>query len=223
MFCGHFDFYLHDTGKLPDAAFVAAGKHGQLRQLLTEHPLVGEWHGRNMLFDNAVANIFYRLFGGGSPPEGWDCGDSGAILAFINMSGSGTSGEPSYQDASTCWTGYGPISIHAVTDTVDSSGGSKRFVEDQIESYQCAKDPNGREAIFFRNRWLWLPSQAVGNIYSAAVWVNMDGDSTGTPYSDVLGRSARVRLKDSAGNPIIINKLSTQALLIDYALTLYSV
>lgn len=222
MFSANYDFRLFETGPLPEKEFAEAGKLGKLNELLARYPLKGEWHTKNMMFDHVVANIFERLFGGGGAPTGWNMGDAGALLGFVNMGGSGASSEPSYQEATT-YTSYGQ-NIHSVSYSVDTSGGSKRFIEDQIETHWCAKDPNGRESVFFRNRWLWLPTQAVGNIYSAQVYCNYDGDSTTlSGWAQPFGQSARVRLKDSAGNPIIINKLSTQALLIDYALTLYSV
>lgn len=221
MFNAQYDFELYETGQLPDQIFIDAGKQGELSKLLAKYPKKGKWQHKNMMFDHAVANIFSRLFGGGAGPTGWTMGDAGAILAFMNMAGSGFSSEPTYQDATT--GAWGDTNISGVSYSVDATYGSKRFIEDQIETYQCAKDPNGREAIFFRNRWLWLPSQAVGSIYSAAVWGADDGDGTTTGWYVQHGCTARIRLKDVSGNPIIINKLSTQALLIDYMLTLYSV
>lgn len=222
MFLGQYDFSLFETGNPPDEVFIEAGKRGELNKLLADFPKSGEWHCKNMMFDHVVPHIFNQLFGGGAAPSGWDLtSGTGAALAFINLAGSGFSSEPTYQEATS--GGWADISISGVSYSVDATYGSKRFIEDQIETYSCAKDPNGREAVFFRNRWLWLPSQAVGSIYSAAVWCNHDGDSTQTQWYVTHGVAARVRLKDPSGNAIIINKLSTQALLIDYMLTLYSV
>lgn len=219
---GHFDLTLYDSAGHRDEDFKRARERGELSSLLESLKVDGRYEADNLVFHGIVSHLLYALMSGPSALSSFTTNTGAqAMLAFVGLCT--RSDEPSYQE----WTGgdygyYAPIGNFYEMCTAD---GAKRFVEDQIESYQLARDPNGREALYFRNRWLWLPSEGVAStIRSLQVVNNDDGDSTskGSSYGPAY-RVARVRLRDSAGNPVTINKLSTQALLMDYTFMLVSV
>jgi hypothetical protein len=101
---------------------------------------------------------------------------------------------------------------------VNTGNAGKRFVAHDMEVLVDV-EPNGREGIFMRERWLYLPSQVVSNEIRC---VGVFWCENITDGNDERGRIGRVRMKDAGGNPVTLNKSSSQTLLIQYTFTLVS-
>lgn len=219
---GHFDIQLKDLPRgITDAHLLElltpAGKATpELDRLLARLPTRQRAKGCNLINDNFAGYTHKYCFSGGaiSTPYNIDGGNAalGTILLMTNDA------EPTYTEASSQYT-----NPNALTGTVQSTTAGKRFIEDDIDPHLMDADPNnnGRESILFRSRFLYLSTQANSNdIRSLGIYFSDNGNSTGT---EERGRIARIRLKDSGGTPIILNKTSAQVLLIEYRFTLVTI
>lgn len=222
MFQGHFDLHLKDCRGLTDADFDRAIKEGCIDDVLKDLPLERTVKTDNMIFSWLAAHLFSRLFQGGDVTNPWDYGDSNAAyFAFILLMNSDS--EPSYTEQWWRWDSYYQQYMAEQDGTVDASSAAKRFEEDQISDWIIWQDTDGREAIHFRNRWLYTPSQAISSdIRSLGIYAHTDGDDTWRDYYHFMARSGRVRLKDTGGNPIILSKNTNQVLLVEYTITMVS-
>lgn len=188
------------------------GRSLALRQMFDEARLEGIGGGRNLQFDNWAAFSFNRRMAGPDIADPYDFDSGSAWLATITLTT--IDSEPTYQEASNFGSDINNIQSNV------GSGASKRFVEDDVENVLIATVADGRDAIFQRSRFLYLPSQAVsGNIRSVSIHFSDNGDSTGFISRGIAGR---VRIKDAGQNPIIISKSSSQVLLVEYTTTYVS-
>lgn len=222
MFKGHFDLQLMGAGGLSDADFDAATRERRIMDLLVTLPVHEKVGTDNRIFHRMSSYIFNHLFQGGDITDPFDYGGSNAAaLAFVSLVS--TDGEPPY-DGEDWWryNNYGYDNIQSVPDNVGGNP-SKRFEEDQITPWEVWEDTSGRESIHFRNRWLYLPSEANSStIRSLGIYFASDGDDTYRGYSDGFAKIGRVRLKDSGGNPVTLSKNVNQVLLIEYTFSLVS-
>lgn len=208
---GRFDIYLQDACGLKDEDFALAQREGRLDSLLTELPVDQELHIDNVVMQMMVISLFRKCFtgmpNGAVPMERYNYIQLHHILLSYDPS------EPAFTDWYSVY-----CTIHNGPYSVESSTAGKRFLGHDLENYQGV-DPTGREGTFTRHRFLYLPSQAISNqIRSVSVW-----------WSEYLqdanedrGIVARVRLKDSGGQPVTLNKSSAQSLLIQYTFGLVS-
>lgn len=202
-----------DAKGLGDAPFLRAASQGRLREFLNSLP-VAERSAKveNLVLDNYAGQMFFQIwrdYGCPTPESNWHEGETTmGLFAIVNLSNDST--EPSYQEFSgTIYAG-----MHAVSNSVDATYGSKRFVEDDVDAFDLAVHTDGREAIVHTARFLWLPSQGtLSDIRSVACWWGHDADNVGTNRRIQM---TRVRLKDSGGNPITMGKTANQALLVEY-------
>ena len=211
---GTFELTQLDARGLRDADFRAAARRGRTGDLLRDLPVVGRYEGRNLVFDMIPSFLFNRLMSGPAAkgPMIYESG-SAALSAMSLLT---TSAEPTYEEYT--WE-YGET-LYTLQE--HAGGGGKRFIEDVIETTLIQSNQAGREAVDCRSRWLFLPSEGVSsNIRSIGIYFARDGDYTGG--NSERGRVARVRIKDAAGRPVIINKTSSQVLLIEYTFRLVSV
>lgn len=215
---------LLDSGSLADADFDLAIKEGRINEMLAG---LGEprlkLRNKNLVFDHWVPYSYY--WGGwssaGSPPGPFhqSAGSGHSYLGFICLLN--YTSEPTYTEYSGEEHYWDPI--HTAAGSVDTSAGAKRFEEDQIEQWVIWSDAGGKEKVSFRNRWLYLPNQAVSSVInSLGVFFHDDATSV-TSSGREFSRAARIRFKDSGGNPITINKTGNQVLLIEYTFSLISV
>lgn len=218
---GVFDLKLINNRGKGDQYFQDAINGGYIMEALDDLPIVGRCpkeHNHNMIFDNYAYGVLHDCFSSGNSAHGyWDeiFDDANhAALSFIQLSN--TSSLPTYtEDAS--YQNYYDMNHSALTGYVSSSG-SKRFIEDDITAPTIWSD-TAREAIHFRNRFLYLPSQGNSNsIKSVAIWAQNDGDKNNTSYA-WLGKIGRVRLRDSDGVLTTLNKTSSNSLLVEYTFT----
>lgn len=214
---GYFDVKTKDLGGLSDDDLLAMmspeGKvTPELAKLLDGLPTVQHAQGKNLVSDNFASSSFKYCFSGGTIDNPYNQGNG--ILATILIMN--TDSEPAYTDATNQYT-----TMHGLTGGVGSLPG-KRFIEDDVEAHLIVTDSGGRESILFRSRWMYLAAEAVSNdIRSLGVYHCRYGGSSTSSIE--RGRIARIRLKDSGGNPIIINKTASQVLLIEYRFTLVSI
>lgn len=219
---GRFDLVKRDSGRLTDADFLKAKEEGCLQQLLEELPLVQRYHAQqNRIFDNMSGYLLDKLFSLPNCAAPYYYTDYGpqAALAFIcllNLDGD----TDSYTED---WVSYG-VRGYEVAYTVGSSA-AKRFEEDQIEAWSIWSNADGRKAINFKNKWLYLPTQAVSShIRSIGIFFRSDADGLLSEYYNRrTGRIGRVRLKDETGKSVIVTKNSREVLLVEYTFTLVSV
>jgi len=224
MYEGRFDLQLRGAKGLTDRDFEKAQQDGYIMDLLNDLPLEKVLTTKNMIFHWLSVYLHYKLMQGGSPGSPWSKTDGGpeAYFAFVLLMD--TDGEPAYYGENAWYyDSYSYQSIHSQPGTVDGSAGAKRFEEDQISDWAIWEDTGGREAIYFRNRWLYTPTQANSStIRSLGIYFFSNGDDTYRDYYEAIARGGRVRLKDTGGNPVTLSKNSNQVLLVEYTFSFVS-
>lgn len=212
---------LLDAGPFVDADFTRAIKAGKADDLLAKCEPRLKLRNKNLIFDSFVPFTYYRAgwSSAGAPPSPYNqASGNWAYFAFIALLTYDS--EPTYQEFASTENYYG-----RVTDVYGNvgSGNMKWFINSQIEPWVVWADGGGREMISFRNRWLYLPSEAVSsNINSLGIyfWDYLYND--GYNSSD-YHRGGRIRFKDAGDNPITIVKTSNQVLLLEYTWHMMSV
>jgi hypothetical protein len=217
---GQFDIALLDARPYKDEDFEAAIREGRINELLESLPKDLELSTKNAISHYVVPYLFQMLMSGpAGPGVPFTIDNSGGfqVMTLLDLAT-----EPSFTETFTQYLNWYTASVASSTNA--TGGTAKRPMVDQVESYLLAKDTQGREAIFCRNRWLFLPSEGVSSsIRSIGIYGNdKNNDNVINDYVNV-GRCARVRFKDSGGNPVTINKLNTQAMVVDYTITLVSI
>jgi hypothetical protein len=202
-----------------DARLLQAKKEGEIDRLLAKLPVVQEARSQNQVLHTMVEFLAYRYFGFSSTDGDWANG-SPTTWGFSGLYLTSTSSEPSYDE----YTGAVRTYVSSLTAfSVSYTIAWKRFVEDAVEPYKLWTDANGvREGLYYRDRFLWLPSQGVINNIRGVRCIlreNADG-STGEYLSHSY--AARVRFKDSGGSPVTLAKTGDQAFLVEYLLKLFS-
>lgn len=217
---GLFNIAVLDAKGFTDEDFRVMRREGRLQEQLQRLPVVQQAQTKNRIFDNMAGYLLDRVFSLPACASYYSSEDYGpsAALSFI---------VPLTTDAATSdyvedWTAQDRYP-RAVDDIVVAADASvKRFIEDEITANVIWVDAD-REAIHFRTRWLYLPSEIVSsNIRSIGIFFQSDGNNVGGGYREV-GRLGRVRLKNSGGVPVVLNKTAAQVLLIEYTFTLVSV
>jgi hypothetical protein len=213
---------LYDSGRLSDADFTKAIKAGRAGGLLARLFPLQHTVNRNLNFHNFVPWSFYAAAWSGATAPGEPYyrtqGAGYAWLGFICLLTYDT--EPTYTESSNEGSGG---TAHNVAGTVNNSNAAKRIVNDQIEAYSVWSAGDGRNEVLFRNRWLYLPSEVVSStINSLGVYYYEDATYALASTGRYKGRSARVRFKDSGGNPITITKTTNQVFLLEYTWSMVS-
>lgn len=209
---GHFDIFVQDAKGLRDEDFLRAEREGRLRDLVKSLPIDQEAHTDNLVLDMYPICMMRRVIGHGFPSGPYPM-ERGTGIPFYSICLLSLATEPEYIE---WYSGY--WSLHNMSYTVNSVNAGKRFVVHDMDLLVDV-EPTGREGIFIKERWLYLPSQAVSNEIRSvgAYWCENITDG-----NDERGQLARVRMKDAGGNPITLNKSASQTLLIQYTFTLVS-
>lgn len=211
---GYFDVKLLDASDYKQALRELEGV--ELLELLDRMPIVQRAQGSNLVFDNFAAYVFFTLFSGGDVQDPFDTGGTTLNAYFSTLVLQTTDTEPAYTDFSTQ-----SATADAVTGSIGGGSSFKRFIEDDVEAELIQAGASGREVVTFRSRFLW--SSAEGNsssIKSLGAWYCADADLT---TSQTRATAARIRLKDSGGNPITVVKDSSKVLLVEYTFTLAAI
>lgn len=214
---GKYNVTLLDAGGLGDEDFEMARRDGSLDALLTGLDVEQRAETDNLVFDNFAAYIFRWLFSGGDITDPYDVGNGTTDAALATMCLLTTDTDTTYTEQSA---GFWDVST--VGNSANTSSGGKRFVEDTIVSPPLVAVTAGKEEVFCKSRWLYLPSQGVSSaIRSIGTFFYFDADATGN--SSQRSSISRVRLKDSAGRNITLRKTDKNVLHIEYGLFLTAV
>lgn len=216
---GHFEVgAFHTPGLTEDELNAALGpkhlrKPDSVLEFLSQFHREQEVKGKNLMMDNCAALAFRGLFSGAAITNPFNYDPVGKTLGLIALTTH--SSEPSYQES------YGDAFVFP--DQINGnvgSGTAKRFYADEVEPYLISEGSNGKESLTYRGRWLWLPAQAVSStIRSICAWYR-NGSSLNQESTDIV---TRIRLKDSGGSPIEINKTASITLFVEYRVTVVSV
>ena len=218
---GQFDVHLKDLPRgITDAHLLGMmtpeGKATpELNRVLDRMYTRQRAKGQNLISDNFAGYTHRFCFSGGDITDPYDFDSGNAALGSILLMT--TDSEPTYTDSTNQY-----VDINNISGFAGTSAG-KRFIEDDIDPHLQDADPdsNGREAVLFRSRFLYLSTQGnSNNIRSLGIYFSRNADVT---TSHERARIARIRLKDSGGTPIIVNKTSSQVLLIEYRFTLVTI
>lgn len=218
---GRFDVSLLNARGLKDEDFWEAQRDGNISALLDKLPV--DLHCpavKNRIMDNMAGFFLNKLFSLGNCAWPYYYETYGVGTALNGICLLTTDSEPTYTED---WGERDPSThISRMIDTANSTLGAKRFDQDQVSPWEVWADTTGRDAVYFRNRVLYTPSQGISSdIRSVGIAFNDEGTSYGG-YNRAIAKIGRVRLKDAGGNPIIINKTASQVLLIEYTFALVS-
>jgi hypothetical protein len=224
---GYLTLIRRNSGTLTNADFDRAKKEGCLKELIESCDL-DHVHGpqKNLICHPWAGSLFPRLFYSANvgwqwwyEPSAYWCFLMAAVLTSIDSEPAVTDQNPSanpyYYDSFATkvnqW-GYGSVYVS-----------HKFFEEQQAEADEIKSSPVGREDIYYRERWLWAPSDFTSsNIRSFALITGYSGNG-GTDEGGIQGKGGHIRLKDANGLPIIYSKTANQILLAEYKFILASV
>lgn len=219
---GHFDLQMLHTPGLTQELLDAVRKEGgdpAVEKYLRRFSVDNEWHTDNLIFKTSPSYLFYQALS--NPGHYFATGYGWSVPSmFCWIALTRTSTEPTYTgEVYTADFGW-----DSTPDMVVSPSGHKAFINHCIITPDFKSDPNGREAIYAKFKWLYLPGEATASdIRSITIYSSCRFDYTvNNGYACGSGRIARVRIKDSGGNPVTINKATNKSLLIEYTFTMPS-
>lgn len=208
---GHFNVAVKDAGGLRDEDFLLAKSEGRLNSVLEKLAVVQRAEANNQITHWLSAVMISRVVGHSFPNAPFPV-YSGNVWPWSSITLQTTDAEVDYTYS---WTSY--CDYYGTPDSVGSTA-AKGFLTSVVESTIFAKTLGGKEEIYFKSRWLYLPSQGnSNNIRSVGVY--------GCEYTtqqfvaDDRYITARVRLKDpDTGLPVILIKNFNQVLVIEYTI-----
>ena len=211
---GNYRLQIKNSANYKDEDFLLAIKENRLDSFLAVLDTEYYLEGHNLINHWFSAVIFHNVFEHGIP----DSPGSSELncVPFNNIGLMTTDSEPTYTETYTWYDGY-----EAYYDNIGSTG-AKGFVAHRVENQQIIKDPDGKESLRMRTRWIFLPSQANSNdIRSVGIFGSRYSDqSTNNQNRYQIGR---IRFKDPiSGNPIIISKNVNQAFVFEYTVNFVS-
>lgn len=223
---GRFDVSIFKPSKHRDEDFEAAIKRGELDHLLLDLEVEQRARSNNMLFDNLMPSLFYRAGWNGCPAapdpyDDWSGSGSGIWCVYLAT----TDDDPTYQESwDLNYWAYG-YNMPNCANCGSSTHGARRFYNDQAAPYEVWVAADGRQQIFFRNRWFFLPTQGYSdNIRSIVLAWYREASRSLTDQNAVNKRSiGRVRLRDQDGEKVRLNKTAYQAMLLEYTFSFVSV
>jgi len=214
---------LRDAGHLPkDPAWWAKRPNKEQLKLALACEERQKASMKNLVFDNFAPSVFWGAVGSGLAaeyPYSQD-GSNGCFFAFVCLLTSDY--EPTYQEvySNSTWP-----SNTTETANNNADNGAAKLINQTIETplYRSLPAVDGREGIHLRMRWLWLPYQGISsNIRSVGMHYRRYSTWPMSQQGE-QARSSRVLIKDSGGTPLIINKTSSQVLLVEWNFYLLNV
>ena len=188
---GIFNLSLFKTGSLKSEDFIEAKNNGTIMSLLDSLESKRNIAHANTIHHTLPSYIFKNVMGGPEIDEPYRRNDFYAGFGSICLLY--TDSESSYNDSSNDY-----CDLHGLPESVDTSHGGKRFIEDGIIDPQTDTYPQ-RERMFFRNAFLYLPNEVVSDgssnteIKSIGVYYSTNVIATTHTYK---GSFARIRLKE---------------------------
>jgi len=218
---GFFKATVHDAsglGSTPeemDRPYLEAIEEGRLSEFLDTLPRVQHVEMPNQIFHTMPACLGNQVFG--MPGLNFDGGVNSAI-GHIELNVLTT--EPTYTEYSTIVRNEG---YDLDSDSVNADHTLwKKLIEGSSEPHRIWVDPSGREGYYYRDRWLWLPSDGLmENIRGARSHWQEDGDGASSLFTDRSWMS-RARFKNSGGFPITMEKDVNQSFLLEWILKFFS-
>lgn len=229
---GHFDLQMLHTPKLTPRIIEQVRREGgdpAVEEYLRCQPKDDEWHMDNIVYQTTPSWFYWALMNGNTPYGGMQTSSEGGPQFLCAISLGRLSSEPTYTtDMESPYIQLTPGS--AGVDRVAGTLGSKRFSTPATDASGCIVDPvvlsdaSLREAIYIKSKWLFLPGECTDDqIRSIHVWWGSSWNyALNQGAARQMCRIARVRIKDSGGNPITINKIATKSLLVEYTFTMVS-
>jgi hypothetical protein len=211
---GHFDLTMLNTPGLTRDLIEAVRREGgdpAVEGYLRKFAKEDEWKTDNLIFQTTPSILYYHTFTGpsiyGANPMSW-----GGLVCIILTN---TASEPTYN-------GEVYVSFLANWDAIPDTAGigagrGKRFINDCIVTPDFKVDSAGRESIYGKFKWLYLPGEGTSSVIKSVTLYGAGNDPASGAY---FFRTGRVRIKDSGGNPVTISKVATKSLLVEYTFTM---
>ena len=218
---GYFDLKALDTGDMPESEVLAAKEGGRLQELLSSLPVLHRARGNNLIVDQMAGYILDAVFAGPTvAPFNYSTGEG--MCAFAQVALTSADSEPTYQDLS-----YGDWYFQEGTSIIAFDCAKRIITDDYLDRFEIDKvGGDGRHTLWFRNEFLWLPSQCNSNIIrSLIVRSSEECDFTASGgYLQERWRSmiARIRLKDDRGRKIEFRKTDRMILWLSWTFYLTS-
>jgi len=213
---GHFDLTMLNTPGLTRDLIEAVRREGgdpAVEDYLRKFAKEGEWKTDNLIFQTTPCILYYHAFAGPSIYGGQPMSTGGLACIVLAI----TSPEPTYNGE------VAAVYLGATWESLPDGAGigtgrGKRFINDCIVTPDFKVDSSGREAVYGKFKWLYLPGEATSSVIrSVTVYGYKDDPAIAGNY---YHRTGRVRIKDSGGNPVTISKLATKSLLVEYTFTM---
>jgi hypothetical protein len=213
--------HLGSTPKAMDAPFLAAIKEGRIMDFLDGLPKVAEAETGNLTIQLFPAWLMYLVFN--APVTNTDMTSAGTDVGLRGVGLSSQSSEPTYTE-STNVSGYqGNSTWCSNNDVIGGYTKQKQLLLDNIEPHRVWSDEGGREGIYLRTRFLWLPSDGLmSDIRGAISQFGNDPDHSNNNFTARFGRVGRTRFKDSGGNPVTLAKTANQSFFLEHLVKLFT-
>lgn len=212
---GFFSATVLDASSLTPAERDRMVEAGLWDELLERLPRKQSAEGKNMVFDNFAAYLFFRAFSGGDITNPYDYNDGSGHSALATMNLLYHERAPYYQESSHQNTSPGSLTYTVTSDAW------KRFINDEALPSLVQVDPGGREEVQFRSRFMFAAGEAIAdNIRCFAVYFCESGPGTGTWDRGII---AKIRLQDAGGNLLTLEKTVNDVLLLEYWFKLVSI
>jgi len=214
---GYYTFERRDASRLPqDQAYWDALPPHERLMLAESGELVERQRTKNLVMDNMAGMLLHHTQSSAPALVPASYSNINQRVAVLNMSND--SSEPTYTEEYVT----GGTDRNDMQFSINGTDASKYLIVDQVTPFTIESfvPLDGREGAHFQNKLLYIPSEAVGSIYSFAIW-SRDNASMSTPGNNAI--VTRVRLKNSAGDPIVINKTASETLLVQWDFYMLSV
>lgn len=206
---GIYHLQLKSAGGLKDEDFLKARKAGQLDALLASLPLERELKGNNQLNDWIMPTFAHNVIGHGFPNGPWPTYD--ACVPFNSICLTSKDEEPDPEETYGWYGGY-----HQAQNAVGGDVAGRGFTAHRAEDTYIIVDPDDRESVRMRTRWIYLPSYGNSNNIRGITINGSQYSNQGTGGEDRY-QVGRIRFKDpTTGVPVILVKNLNQVLIIEY-------
>ena len=222
---GHFDIKMLHTPGLTRELIEAVRREGgdpKVEKYIKQFQQDAQWRGDNMVFQSHASYLYYHAMSATSQYYSLQYVLTACSFYFVCLTSAST--EPSYTSTTGNEHNYTTnIRPDNWPNLLGGTGGFKTFNQTIVDR-EVKSDAAGREAIYAKYKWLFLPGECTSDqiksieiVYTARIEDPYIGGGSGH------GRVARIRIKDSGGNPVTINKSATKSLLIEYTHQLVSI
>jgi hypothetical protein len=206
---GLYELQIKNAGGFKDEDFLKAIDEGRLDDLLADLPLDRSLKGHNQLNDWIFPTFAHNVIGHGFANGPWPTYD--ACVPFNSICLTSRDTEPGPEESYGWYGGY-----QSALDAVGGSVAGRGFTAHIAEPTYIVVDPNGRESVHMRTRWIYLPSYGNSNNIRGITINGSQFTNQGTGNEDRY-QVGRIRFKDpDTGVPVVLVKNINQVLIIEY-------